>query len=380
VKPVHIWLKTTLSVLCIACLCFCAFPLYTYADFQNVSARNAVLMEQKSGRVLYEKLPHESEKIASITKIMTALLAVESGKLQEKVTISNTAVRVEGSSIYLKPGDKVKLEDLVYGLMLRSGNDAAQAIAEYVGGSIEGFVYLMNQKAAEIGMKDTYFSNPSGLDGDGKHYSSAYDMALLTRYAMNNETFRKIFGTKKYQSEAWDYPWKNKHKLLTFMYENTTGGKTGFTKKAGRTLVTTASKDGLDLIVVTLDASSDWDDHMYLFEQGFKQYTSTTVLQKGALDAAKDKLYRQHIYLKNELSYPLMEKEKNKVSVDIQLFQNKKPADGEVVGKAILKLDGEPVGERNVFYSKKKLFVTTGALWKDFKEVFSSMIGVAYDG
>ncbi|WP_425388095.1 D-alanyl-D-alanine carboxypeptidase family protein [Ectobacillus panaciterrae] len=372
--------KTSLSVLCIACLCFCLFPLDTYAGFQNVSARNAVLMEQKSGRVLYEKLPHESEKIASITKIMTALLAVESGKMQEKVTISNTAVRSEGSSIYLKPGDKVKLEDLVYGLMLRSGNDAAQAIAEHVGGSIEGFVYLMNEKAAAIGMKDTHFSNPSGLDGDGKHYSSAYDMALLTRYAMNNEAFRKVFGTKKYQSESWDYPWKNKHKLLTFMYENTTGGKTGFTKKAGRTLVTTASKDGLDLIVVTLDASSDWDDHMYLFDQGFKQYDLTKVMDKGALAAAEDKTYKGHVYIKNELSYPLKDEEKKDVKIDIELFKKKQPHDGEIVGKATMKLDGESVGSRNIFYSKKKLFVTTGILWHDFKEVLASMIGVTYNG
>ena len=156
---------------------------------------------------------------------MTALLAAESGKMKEMVSVSNEAVRVEGSAIYLKPGQKVKLEDLVYGLMLRSGNDAAQVIAENVGGSIEGFVYLMNEKAKQIGMKDTHFSNPHGLDGDGSHYSSAYDMALLTRYAMGNETFKKIFGTKTYKSDSWDYPWKNKHKLVTSYYEFATGEK-----------------------------------------------------------------------------------------------------------------------------------------------------------
>ena len=149
-------------------------PIPTYAKMtSNVSARNAVLMEQQSGRVLYGKAEHEPQKIASITKIMTALLAAESGKMKEMVSVSNEAVRVEGSAIYLKPGQKVKLEDLVYGLMLRSGNDAAQVIAENVGGSIEGFVYLMNEKAKQIGMKDTHFSNPHGLDGDGSHYSSA---------------------------------------------------------------------------------------------------------------------------------------------------------------------------------------------------------------
>ncbi|MFC5772448.1 D-alanyl-D-alanine carboxypeptidase family protein [Ectobacillus antri] len=370
----RIALKFTLIFYIVLCL-----PVHTYAAFGDVSARNAVLIEQTSGRVLYEKMAHQSEKIASITKIMTALLATESGKMKEKVTISSNAVRVEGSSIYLKPGDKVVLEDLVYGLMLRSGNDAAHAIAEYVGGSVEGFVYMMNEKANEIGMKHTHFSNPSGLDGDGTHYSSAYDMAMLTRYAMNNTAFKKIFGTKSYQSESWDYPWKNKHKLLTFMYESTTGGKTGFTKKAGRTLVTTASKNGLDLIVVTLQASSDWDDHMYLFEQGFKQYKLTDILVKGGL-RVEDGAYQNHLYIKNPLSYPLAKGEDRLVQVDVELVKQAKPKDGEVVGKAILRFDGKVVGQRNVFYSKKKQLQTTGVLWSDFKEVFSSMLGVKYDG
>ncbi|MGG2092933.1 D-alanyl-D-alanine carboxypeptidase family protein [Bacillus sp. S13(2024)] len=361
-------------------LCASMLPNDTYAQMKDVSARNAVLMEQHSGRVLYGKLEHESEKIASITKIMTALLAVESGKMKEKVSISNTAVRVEGSAIYLKPGQKVTLEDLVYGLMLRSGNDAAQAIAEYVGGSTDGFVYLMNEKAAQIGMKDTHFSNPHGLDGDGTHYSSAYDMAQLTRYAMNNETFRKIFGTKTYQSQAWDYPWKNKHKLVTSMYEYATGGKTGFTKKAGRTLVTTASKDGLDLIVVTLQASSDWDDHMYLFNEGFKQYTSTTVLKKGVLSEIQDKKYKNHVYTKNDLLVPLTKEELKKVTLNIEFDKTAKVTDGEKVGRAIAYLNGEEIGERNLFYSKQKLIATTGLFWRDFKEVFSHMLGVKADG
>ncbi|MFX3624728.1 MAG: D-alanyl-D-alanine carboxypeptidase family protein [Ectobacillus sp.] len=371
--------KIVLSVLCIALLCI--FPLHTYASFQHVSAHNAVLMEQHSGRVLYEKLAHEPRKIASITKIMTAILAIESGRMSEKVTISNTAVRVEGSAIYLKPGDKVKLEDLVYGLMLRSGNDAAQAIAEHVGGSVEGFVYAMNQKAEEIGMKNTHFSNPSGLDGDGNHYSSAYDMALLTRYAMQNETFQKIFGTKSYRSEVWDYPWKNKHKLLTSRYEYTTGGKTGFTKKAGRTLVTTASKDGLDLIAVTLNAPSDWNDHVYLFTQGFKQYKPTKIMDKGPIAAVTKGPYKSRLYIKNDFSYPLAKKEMKKVTVNIKLEKyGKNTQAGAVVGRATIYLGGKSIGERNIFYSKKKLFVTTGKLWADFREVFSSMIGVTYDG
>ncbi|MFD3446160.1 serine hydrolase [Microbacteriaceae bacterium 4G12] len=374
------WGKISLSVLCTIVVCLC-IPTYTYAAFKDVSARNAVLMEQQSGRVLFSKLPDESEKIASITKIMTAVLAVESGKMGEKVTISDNAVRVEGSAIYLKSGQKVKLEDLVYGLMLRSGNDAAQAIAECVGGSIEGFVYLMNQKAEEIGMKHTHFSNPHGLDGDGNHYSSAYDMALLTRYAMDHEAFRKIFGTKSYQSEAWDYPWRNKHKLLMSMYEYATGGKTGFTKKAGRTLVTTASQDNMNLIVVTLSASGDWDDHMYLFDEGFEQYKMKTILKAGPITGIEAGSYKQHLYVNYDFAYPLTTEEQKQVTVNVELEKrDKQPKDGEMIGKAVVYLDGEQVGSRNVFYSKRKLLTTTGVLWNDFKEVFSSMIGVKYDG
>ena len=187
---------------------------------------------------------------------MTAILAIESGEIDETVTVSGNAFGTEGSSLFLKKGEKIKLEDLVYGLMLRSGNDAAVAIAEKVGGSLDGFVWLMNQKAEEIGMKNTHFSNPHGLDNTKNHYSTAYDMALLTRYAMQNETYVKIAGTKVHRApnstEQWDYVWRNKNRLLTQLYEYTTGGKTGYTKLAKRTLVSTATKNGHDLIAVTL--------------------------------------------------------------------------------------------------------------------------------
>ena len=145
----------------------------------SISARGAVLMEQESGRVLFEKDAHTKRRIASITKIMTAILAIESGKMNEMVKVSEQATRADGSSVYLKPGEKIKLEHLVYGLMLRSGNDTAVAIAEHVGGSLDGFVFLMNQKAKEIGMLNTHFSNPHGLDDHENHYSTAYDLSLI---------------------------------------------------------------------------------------------------------------------------------------------------------------------------------------------------------
>ncbi|MFB4475817.1 D-alanyl-D-alanine carboxypeptidase family protein, partial [Oceanobacillus caeni] len=213
-------------------------------------------------------------------KIMTAIIAIESGKMKEKVTVSREAIYTEGSSIYLEQGEKMTLEDLVYGLMLRSGNDAAVAIAEHVGGSLEGFVYLMNEKAKWLGMENTHFDNPHGLDSDN-HYSSAYDMAILTKYAMNNEKYKEISGTTSYKSDGRTYSWVNKNKLLTQYYEYCTGGKTGFTKKTGRTLVSTASKDGMDLIAVTLNAPDDWKDHMSLYEWGFENFDMKTLTDKG---------------------------------------------------------------------------------------------------
>ncbi|WP_050615601.1 D-alanyl-D-alanine carboxypeptidase family protein [Bacillus testis] len=324
----------------------------------KVSAVNAVLMEQKSGRVLFEKKAHQRKRIASITKIMTAIIAIESGKLNDTVSISEQAVRAEGSSLFLKPGQKMKLEDLVYGLMLRSGNDAATAIAEHVGGSVEGFALLMNQKAEELGMKDSSFTNPHGLDNTENHYSSAYDMALLTRYAMDNRTYAKIAGTKIHRApnteEAWDYSWKNKNKMLT-LYKYSTGGKTGFTKLARRTLVSTAQKDGMDLIAVTLNDGDDWKDHMNLFEYGFKQYTLTQVLRPGYVKGIQSKFYRKKVVLKRPFYYPLTADEQDRVTAEIKLVKpgrnwSNKDNIPPIVGKAIVELNGEPIGSRNIFF------------------------------
>lgn len=250
---------------------FLFFPSHHVHALPEVSAKQAVLMEQSSGRVLFEKNADEPASIASITKIMTAIIAIESGMMDEEVKVSRNAIYTEGSSIYLEQGEKISLTDLVYGLMLRSGNDAAVAIAEYVGGSEEGFVYLMNEKAKWLGMENTHFDNPHGLDSD-THYASAYDMAVLMQYAMENPIFREISGTKHFKPESRSYDWQNKNKLLTMFYTYCTGGKTGFTKQTGRTLITTAEKNGTELIAVTLDAPDDWRDHISMFEWGFNQF------------------------------------------------------------------------------------------------------------
>ncbi len=279
-------------VICI--ISFISFPIHGHAA-PDVSAQQAVLIEQSSGRVLFAKDADEQASIASITKVMTAIIAIESGEMNEKATVSRNAIYTEGSSIYLEQGEEMSLTDLVYGLMLRSGNDAAVAIAEHVGGSEEGFVYLMNEKAKWLGMKNTHFDNPHGLDSE-THYSSAHDMAILMQYAMENPVFQEISGSKRYLSENRSYYWQNKNKLLTIFYEYCTGGKTGYTKQTGRTLLTTAEKNGMELIAVTLDAPDDWQDHMAMFEWGFEQFEMKEVDQNGEVVTDKKDLSKKHCY------------------------------------------------------------------------------------
>ncbi|MED1468102.1 D-alanyl-D-alanine carboxypeptidase family protein [Bacillus salipaludis] len=351
----------------------------------SVGAASAVLMEQKTGRVLYEKDAHTKRRIASITKIMTAILAIESGKMDKYVKISDQAVRTEGSSVYLKPGEKIKLKDLVYGLMLRSGNDTAVAIAENVGGSVEGFSLLMNEKAREIGMYDSHFSNPHGLDNSPEHYSSAYDMALLMRYAMNNKQFREISGTKVHRApnptEDWDRVWKNKNRLLT-KYKYCTGGKTGFTKLAKRTLVTSATKGDMDLIAVTLNDSNDWNDHIAMYESGFKGFDMAEVISKGKLDISTNKIYKNHLYIKNSVVYPATSEEMDLFSVKYKLNKpSKKWGDSKKtrkVGKAMVFLDGKVVKEVPIYY--KGIKVNKDGLFEFVKEIFLSIIGVKTNG
>ena len=245
-----------------------------------VSAESAILIEKETGRVLFEHDAYEQKEIASITKIMTALVAIQYGDLDDTVKVSKKAVFTPGSSIYLEINEQMTLRDLLYGLMLRSGNDAAVAIAEHVGGSEEGFVYLMNETAQYLGMTDSHFMNAHGLDEEG-HYSTAYDMALLMKHAMENDTFMNISGETSYKSDKRHYAWQNKNKLLTMLYEPCTGGKTGYTKQAGRTLVSSAKDHGMDLIAVTLNAPDDWNDHINLYNYGYKHYSIKMIEKQG---------------------------------------------------------------------------------------------------
>ncbi|MGS2776197.1 D-alanyl-D-alanine carboxypeptidase family protein [Robertmurraya sp. GLU-23] len=348
----------------------------------NVSSQYAVLIEQSSGRVLFEKGAHEKRRIASITKIMTAVLAIESGKLNEMVKVSKNATRAEGSSLYLKENEEIKLEDLVYGLMLRSGNDAAVAIAEYIGGSVEGFAFLMNQKADEIGMVHSHFTNPHGLDDSNDHYSTAYDMAILTRYAMMNDTYKLIAGTEVHRapnpSESWDRVWRNKNRLLTELYDFSTGGKTGFTKLAKRTLVSTATKDGMDLIAVTLNGPDDWNDHINMFETAFKTYEMVQVVEKGFISGIQSDKYKNKALVKHDFQYPVLETEKDEFELEYKLKQLKSERNiPEVIGELIITFDDQPIKTMPIYYNNEK---KETSYFETFKKVFTTMIGVKANG
>ena len=240
----------------------------------DTSAASAILIEANSGRVLYSKNADDERLIASTTKIMTAIVAIENGKSDDIITVDAKSANTEGSAMYLTSGEKVSLETLLYGLLLCSGNDAAMAIANAVGGGVDNFVAMMNAKAAELGMTHTSFANPSGLD-DKKQYSSASDMARLAAYAMKNSAFARIVST---QSISIGGRTMTNHNKLLEMYDGCVGLKTGYTKAAGRTLVSCAERDGMTLIAVTLRDGNDWDDHIALYDYGFGAYKETEIV------------------------------------------------------------------------------------------------------
>ena len=244
----------------------------------TLSAASAILVDGGSGRVLFSQNADEERAIASITKLMTALVAVEStADLSQEVTVKREYTLTEGSSMYLKVGEKLTLEDLLYGLLLVSGNDAALAVAGFCAGDVETFVEWMNRKAEELGMEHSHFSNPNGLSSDD-HYSTAADMAKLARVVMDNEILAKIVSTKSITIGTRSL---TNHNKLLWQYEGCVGMKTGYTDKAGRTLVSSAERDGQRLIAVTLCDPNDWRDHAALFDYGFEEWPGAMLATAG---------------------------------------------------------------------------------------------------
>ncbi len=238
-------------------------------DKPEISAKSCVLVDGKTGEVLYGKNEEKPLPMASTTKIMTAIIAIEKLKLDSFVKIRFQDINIEGSNIYIKEEDKLTVKDLLYGLLLESGNDCANVLAYNVAGGKEEFAKLMNEKCVELGLENTKFQNPSGLHHE-EHYTTAKDMAKIMIYAMKNPIFREITACEKMKLS--DGKIANNHNKLLDMTDYCTGGKTGFTKKAGRCLVSSGAKDGSEYVVVTLNAPDDWDDHKKLYEYGFSNF------------------------------------------------------------------------------------------------------------
>ncbi len=263
-------------ILPIIVVLFSNFAFYSFSA--DISAESCVLINAETKEIMYEKNAYEKRSMASTTKIMTSILAVESGKMNDIVTVTSDAL-AEGTSIGLKEGYILTLESLTYGMMLESGNDAANVCAIYLGGTTENFAVMMNTKGKEIGMTRTNFVTPSGLD-DEEHYSTAYDMALLGAYCIKNPVFREICSDK---SQKIDFikpditvNFSNHNRLLNSC-EGVFGIKTGFTKKSGRCLVSACEREGATLVCVTLNAADDWNDHRKLYDLTFTELNKSTV-------------------------------------------------------------------------------------------------------
>lgn len=321
---------------------FSILPCQSFAV--STSATSAILMDADSGRVLYEQNADTRMLIASTTKIMTALVAIREGNLADMVTVKREATLTEGSSMYLKEGEQLTLETLLYGLMLCSGNDAAVAIADHVGGSQAGFVKLMNDTAQALGMENSSFANPNGLD-DEKHYSTARDMAKLACAAMKNETLVRIVSTRSVTIGGRTMT--NHNKLLAFM-DGCIGLKTGYTRAAGRTLVSCAERNGQRLVVVTLQDGNDWADHQSLYEYGFSTYpaqraailgkTFERVAVQGGLSATVP------LVAADSFSWPVAAGENLTARVELDGTLTAPLTAGKRVGQAVFALNGNEVG------------------------------------
>lgn len=321
-----------------------------------LSAETAIVMDQDSGRVLYAKDIHKEKLIASTTKIMTAVIALENGRYTDEVEVGPEILKSYGSGIYIQLGEIITLEDLLYGLMLRSGNDAAMAIATYIGGSMEGFVKLMNDKAISLGLENTKFYNSHGLEesnGSG-NTSTAFDLALLTRYAMNNKKYREIVSSKSrtVKTNYKTYVWSNKNRLLS-QYEYTNGGKTGFTEKARRTLVTTAKKDNKKLIVVTLNDPNDFSNHKRLYEEYFNKYKLVTILNKENFRVEENYYKQDKLYIKNNYKVLLTDKENKSIELNIKLKKLKKTNNKDKIGTVEIMLNNKMLHHEHIYIEKR---------------------------
>lgn len=315
-----------------------------------ISAECAILIDAQTGRVLYEKQAEEKSLIASTTKIMTALVICEQTNVLDRVKIPKEAVGIEGSSMYLKEGEVLTVQELLYGLMLQSGNDAALALAIYCGGTVEGFTELMNDKAHRLGMTQSHFANPNGLDSPG-NYSTARDMGILTAYAMQNPIFAQTVSTKTIT--IGERCLRNHNKLL-WQLEGANGVKTGYTKAAGRILISSVTRMGRQLIAVTFNAPDDWQDHKTLIEDGFSRFTVQQLVRQGQtlgqLELAGGQETSVDLIAAEDFSYSLAQGERVTISLPEAGFAYAPVAEGQEAGFAHILVDGTAVAKVPLVY------------------------------
>ena len=322
------------------------FPVQAEA----VSAKRAYVLDAVSGRVLFERNSDERSLIASTTKIMTALVVCEQCNVLDRMRIPKEAVGIEGSSMYLQEGEVLTLQELLYGLMLSSGNDAAVALAIYCGGTVEGFAELMNDKARNLGLTGTHFENPNGLDSPG-HYSTARDLGKLAAYAMKNPIFRKTVSAKSVRAGN---RYLTNHNKLLWRLEGADGVKTGYTKAAGRVLVSSAERQGRRLIGVTIDAPDDWNDHCALLNEGFSRFDLRQIVaageEVGTLEVLGGEAQRVRVLAAEDFFYALAPEEQPQIVLPGPGFVYAPAVEGADAGYAYVLVEGNAVGKFPVVF------------------------------
>lgn len=327
----------------------CGANAYAMAD----SADCACVINGLTGDVVFSKNLNEQHAMASTTKIMTAVIALERSSPEDVITVSGNAANQEGSAAYISEGDRIYMKDMLYGLMLNSGNDAAVAIAEHIAGSSEAFAELMNEKALELGLRDTRFVNPNGLDAPG-HFTSAHDLAVMARYAMSIPEFREIAASKTYQAKPLNSDqvlYFSNHNKMLGLYEGATGVKTGFTKATGRCLVSSAKRDGMEFIAVTLGDGNDWNDHKEMLDYAFSQHYPKKAVEKGMnIKIAEIDGQKYNMIAAEDFIIPFKEHDKVSAEIISHIADNlSSPINaGEKVGYLEIRCNGLTVGNVDI--------------------------------
>ena len=363
---------------------FLLFPLGCHSA-PSVSAEAAIVIENSSGRAVCNKNADKRMPMASTTKIMTAICAIENTYPDKLITVNDAAVGIEGSSVYLAKGEKITIKDLLYAMMLNSGNDAATALACEVSGSVEKFSVLMNKTAQRIGAKNTHFTNPSGLYEEN-HYTTASDLALITSYALKNPLFSEIVSSKEktITNGDKDYPrnLRNHNKLL-WQYDGCTGVKTGYTKKCGRCLVSSATRDGVELTCVTLNAPDDWNDHKRLLDYGFSKCKEICVAKESdycmSVTLGKNNSQRVKLKFKDSLFFVRFSDKPNNVSITYHINENVSfpLSEGESIGKACIYADGILCSESELLCGESVICVEEKSFFRIFRAGLKAFFDLA---